>query len=77
MLKLNEEVGELTQAYLRMTGQSRSPGAPAAFAAEIADVLAHLLLLARRFDVDIDAELDRKWFAWRDVVIPADRAGIQ
>ena len=78
MLKLTEEVGELTQAYLRLSGQSRphDGDARAALGAEIADSLAQLLVLARRFDIDIEAELERKWFSWRDVVDPVDCLGI-
>lgn len=76
LLKLQEEVGELTQAYLRSTGRARS--APdddgAAVRDELADVLAHLLLLARRLDVDLDAALEAKWFRWRHLVEDADRA---
>jgi len=78
VLKLHEEVGELTQAYLERSGRSRDRGAApddvdAAFRAELADVLAQLLLVARRFDVDLDAELERKWFRWRHLVEPEDR----
>jgi len=78
MLKLTEEVGELTQAYLAATGRTRpreapspasgSPGVPdagrTALADEVADVLAHLLLLARSQGVDVDAAVRRKWLAW-------------
>ena len=78
VLKLHEEVGELTQAYLERSGRSRSRGASpddvdAAFRAELADVLAQLLLVARRFDVDLDAEVERKWFRWRHLIEPEDR----
>ncbi|MGC5167752.1 pyrophosphatase [Luteimicrobium sp. DT211] len=78
VLKLHEEVGELTQAYLERGGRSRSRGSSAddvdaAFRAELADVLAQLLLVARRFDVDLDAEIERKWFRWRHLIEPEDR----
>jgi len=68
LLKLQEEVGELTQAYLMRAGQARSKGLTpaelhAAFAAEIADVVCQTLLLAHRFDVDVPAEIDRKWLS--------------
>ncbi|TAJ50208.1 MAG: pyrophosphatase [Herbiconiux sp.] len=70
VLKLNEEVGELTQAYLARAGQARDKGASpheldAAFRAELADVFAHVLLLAHRFGVDIPAEVEAKWLVWR------------
>lgn len=82
VLKLHEEVGELTQAYLARSGRSRDRGAgaeavDAAFRAELADVLAQVLLVARRFDVDLEAEIDRKWFRWRHLVEPADEAGVR
>jgi NTP pyrophosphatase (non-canonical NTP hydrolase) len=70
VLKLNEEVGELTQAYLARAGQARDKGRTGAeleqdFRAELADVLAQVLLLARRFDVDLSDEVDRKWLVWK------------
>jgi len=79
VLKLHEEVGELTQAYLARSGRSRDrgPGVDEAFRAELADVLAQLLLVARRFDVDLEAEVDRKWFRWRHLVEPQDEAGVR
>ncbi|MDP9814922.1 pyrophosphatase [Spirilliplanes yamanashiensis] len=66
LLKLQEEVGELTQAHLRRTGQARTKGlsaeqVEAGFRAELADVLCHVLLLARHHGVDLAAEVDRKW----------------
>ena len=66
LLKLQEEVGELTQAFLMRSGQARAKGLTpeeldANFRAEIADVLCQLLLLARHHDVDVPAELERKW----------------
>jgi NTP pyrophosphatase (non-canonical NTP hydrolase) len=69
LLKLQEEVDELTQAFLKRTGQARSGGRSAAeleaaYREELADVLAHTLLLARAGGVDLPAELDAKWL-WR------------
>ncbi|GLW91529.1 hypothetical protein [Actinokineospora globicatena] len=69
LLKLHEEVGELTQAYLMHTGQARPKGnTPETladnFAAELADVLCHVLLLARHHDVDLPHHIDRKWLTW-------------
>jgi NTP pyrophosphatase (non-canonical NTP hydrolase) len=80
VLKLHEEVGELTQAYLAASGRSRDRGAAdehEAFRAELADVLAQLLLVARRFDVDLEAELERKWFRFRHLVEPQDSEGVR
>ncbi|MFI6816958.1 pyrophosphatase [Nonomuraea sp. NPDC050328] len=66
LLKVHEELGELTQAYLMRTGQARDKGhTPAeldqAFRSELADVLCQLLLLARHHDVDLQAEINHKW----------------
>ncbi|MEV8215391.1 pyrophosphatase [Leifsonia sp. NPDC077715] len=70
MLKLGEEVGELTQAYLARCGQARDKGQSEAelgqdFRAELADVLAQVLLIAQRFDVDLVSEVERKWLVWK------------
>jgi NTP pyrophosphatase (non-canonical NTP hydrolase) len=70
VLKLNEEVGELTQAYLARAGQARDKGRTSAeleqdFRSELADVLAQVLLIARRFGVDLAEEVDRKWLVWK------------
>lgn len=75
LLKLGEDVGELTQAYLAATGRSRRPVAEgeAAVRAELADVLAHVLLLATRLEVDLDAALEDKWGRWRPLVEEQDR----
>ena len=80
MLKLAEEVGELTQAFLVATGRTRPRGdAPSGaapdgaavpdggaspLADEVADVLAHLLLLARSQGIDVEAAVRRKWLVW-------------
>jgi NTP pyrophosphatase (non-canonical NTP hydrolase) len=68
VLKLQEEVGELTRAFLKLTGQARTSEnggeLRAGFAAELADVLCHTVLLARHHDVDLDAEIARKWLVW-------------
>lgn len=81
MLKLAEEVGELTQAFLVATGRTRPRGDAASsggspdgaavpdggaspLADEVADVLAHLLLLARSQGIDVEAAVRRKWLVW-------------
>jgi NTP pyrophosphatase (non-canonical NTP hydrolase) len=72
-LKLTEEMGELMQAFLVVTGRTRPrdgsgegmhDDAGPALANEVADVLAHLLLLARSQGVDVEAAVRRKWLAW-------------
>lgn len=82
MLKLGEEVGELMQAYLARAGQSRDKGRSGHeleedFQAELADVLAQTLLIARHFDVDLEAAIKRKWMVWKpEVLAAASRGGV-
>jgi NTP pyrophosphatase (non-canonical NTP hydrolase) len=68
-LKLTEELGELTQAYLRVrhpSPLSRNTPEEAALllADECADLLCHVLLFATKNDIDIVAAIERKWFAY-------------
>ncbi len=70
VLKLGEEVGELTQAYLARSGQARDKGRDETqleedFRAEVSDVLAQVLLIAHRFNIDLEAEIARKWLVWK------------
>ncbi|HEU4946632.1 MAG TPA: pyrophosphatase [Kribbella sp.] len=69
LLKLQEELGELTQSYLQVTGRGRAKGSSAdqlrqSFEQEFADVLCQLLLLARHFDVDVEREVEHKWLSY-------------
>jgi len=68
LLKLQEEMGELTQAYLQHTGRARTKGQSpdqirSTFHQEFADVFCQLLLLARQHDVDLPTEIEKKWLA--------------
>ena len=70
MLKLGEEVGELTQAYLARSGRARDKGRDAGeleddFRAELSDVFAQVLLIAKRFEIDLASEVARKWLVWK------------
>jgi len=70
VLKLGEEVGEFTQAYLARAGQARDKGRSIEereedFRAELADVLAQVLLIAERFDIDVVEAVDAKWLVWK------------
>lgn len=70
LLKLGEEFGELMQAYLAKSGQTRDKGRSPEevdqdFGSELADVLAHVLLVAERFGLDLTAEVQRKWLVWQ------------
>lgn len=67
LLKLTEELGELTAEHLKSTGRGRLKGATQKMVQqakedEAADVLAMLLLFARQNGIDLDAALERKWF---------------
>ena len=69
LLKLQEEVGELTQCYLMMTGKGRSKNKTKKelrtdFEKELADVFCHVLLLARANGVDVERAIDDKWLSW-------------
>lgn len=66
ILKLQEEVGELTQAWTRMTGRGRvgertDAELKEALADEVADVLGHIMLLALNWGVDLPPAVQRKW----------------
>jgi len=70
MLKLQEEVGELTQSYLMMSGKGRTKNKKPTelrrdFEQEIADVLCHVLLLAKSNKVDIERAVKTKWLKWK------------
>ncbi len=67
-LKLQEEAGELVAEYLRGSGRGRvgertEAGIREALENEAADLLAQLLLFCRHNDIDVEAALQRKWFA--------------
>lgn len=69
VLKLQEELGELIQAYLMVKGKARQKGKSKEevrdeFENEVADVLAHTLLLAKHFHVDLDKVFEGKWAKW-------------
>ncbi|MGR6465816.1 pyrophosphatase [Rhizobium sp. PAMB 3182] len=66
VFKLQEELGELTQVFNRVTGRSPAKGRSAeelksALADETADLMGHVLLFARAHDIDLAAAIERKW----------------
>lgn len=66
ILKVQEEVGELTQAWNLLSGRGRPRGRSRedlvqALEDEAADLLGHVLLLAHRHDLDLAAAVARKW----------------
>ena len=69
VLKLQEEVGELVQAYLAKTGRQRDKGhspeeIDRRYALELADAVGMLLALAEATGVDIEQAIDDKWLVW-------------
>ena len=61
LLKLQEELGELAQAHLKLSGRGRGTLPEQARADEAADVLCMLLLYCRRFGIDPEAAIRAKW----------------
>jgi NTP pyrophosphatase (non-canonical NTP hydrolase) len=66
ILKMQEELGELTQVWMKLTERGRPRGRSPAelstdLADETADLLGHILLFARRNDVDLTLAIKRKW----------------
>jgi NTP pyrophosphatase (non-canonical NTP hydrolase) len=66
ILKLQEEVGELGQAWNKVSGRGRSRGRSPEelrrdLADEAADVLGHVFLLAEAEGLDLRAAVERKW----------------
>lgn len=77
LLKLQEELGELTAEVLRCDGRARqrakdNGGARDAVEDEAADLFAHLLLFCRYHGIDVVAALERKWFAYLPPQPPVD-----
>ena len=69
VLKLQEELGELTQSYLMLNGKARTKGKSEQelkddFAEEVADVFCHVLLLAKFNNLDLEEEIKDKWLVW-------------
>ncbi|GFZ82522.1 MazG nucleotide pyrophosphohydrolase domain-containing protein [Nesterenkonia alkaliphila] len=74
LLKLTEEVGELAQAHLTATGQSRNRGLSTEeqqqlVANELGDVLGMCLVYAKQLGIDPEVAIAEKWF--RHEKVPA------
>jgi NTP pyrophosphatase (non-canonical NTP hydrolase) len=66
LLKLTEELGELTAEHLLLNRQSRpnadgSGGTREALENEAADLFGQFVLYLRANDIDIEAAIERKW----------------
>ena len=64
LLKLQEELGELTAEHLRISGRARGQADAKAQADEAADVLGMLLIYCDRAGIDIEQAMQRKWLHW-------------
>lgn len=69
LLKLTEELGELTQNYLTLTARARDKGLTEAqvkreLAAEASDVLGMLLLFCGHNKIDLEQAIGDKWFKY-------------
>ena len=61
LMKLTEELGELTGAWLQRHGQGRGAATPQDVADELADVMGFLLVLVAREGIDPAEALRAKW----------------
>lgn len=66
ILKLQEELGELTQVWMKLTDRGRKRGLSnaelqEALADETADLLGHILLFVTRHEIDLAPAITRKW----------------
>lgn len=64
LLKLQEELGELTAEHLRMSGRARGAADARALADEAADVMGMLLIYCDRAGVDLEQAMRDKWLKW-------------
>ena len=64
LLKLQEELGELTAEHLRLTSRARGEPNAEALGDEAADVLGMLLIYCARAGIDLDQAMPRKWLRW-------------
>lgn len=66
MLKLQEEMGEVTQAFVKASGRGRTHGKSAGelkqdLTDEVADLFGHLLLFCQHNDIDLARAFEDKW----------------
>lgn len=69
ILKLHEEIGELTQNYLSYTLRGRSRNLTKEelkenISNELADVLGQILLFANYHDINLEKSMENKWFKY-------------
>ncbi len=66
VLKLSEELGELVQIWMKLTGRGRTNGKDdgelrKSLEDETADLFGHVLLFAERNGLDLASAVERKW----------------
>lgn len=66
LLKVQEELGELTAEHLRMSGRARGVADAGKLGDEAADVLGMLLIYCDGAGIDLEAAMQRKWLHWLD-----------
>ena len=71
LLKLTEELGELTAEHLLLGGRAKpnadgSSGTREALENEAADLFGQFVLYLRANEIDIEAAIERKWLRHRD-----------
>lgn len=66
LMKLAEEMGELTGAWLQTQGEGRGTADHGDLSDELADVLGFLLVFAHREGIDPAAALRAKWGKYLD-----------
>jgi len=69
ILKIQEELGELSSAYLKLTQRARVGQATQAeldknLQEEVADVIAMTLLFAKHRGIDVEQAIKDKWFRY-------------
>ncbi len=70
ILKLQEELGELTAEHLRMSGRARGEADASKLGDEAADVLGMLLIYCDSAGIDLEAAMQRKWLHWLEQESP-------
>ena len=64
LLKVQEELGELTAEHLRMSGRARGTADAGRLGDEAADVLGMLLIFCDQAGIDIEQAIRKKWLSW-------------
>jgi NTP pyrophosphatase (non-canonical NTP hydrolase) len=77
LLKLIEELGELTAEHLLMAGRAKpnadgSGGTREALENEAADLFGQFVLYLRANEIDIEAAIERKWLRHLDEYVGLD-----